>query len=150
MKILRAAYCMSVTFGGCFVHIILPRNYAMKSVLILPFPRSGSWSTEKIRSLFSKWYYQNLNPGSFPGGPAGKESARNAGDLSSIPGPGRSPGEGNSYAFQYSGLENSMDCIVDGVTRSQTQLSEFHFQWNSELVPEHWVIHSGGGTGGKT
>ena len=87
--------------------------------------------------VLSKWYYQNVNPGSFPGGPAGKESARNAGDLGSIPGSGRSPGEGNGYAFQYSGLENPMDCIVYGVTRSQTQLSGFHFQRNSELVPEH-------------
>ena len=47
----------------------------------------------------------------FPGGSAGKESACNAGDLGSIPGLGRSPGEGNSYPLQYSGLENSMDCI---------------------------------------
>ena len=47
----------------------------------------------------------------FPGGSAGKESASNAGDLSSITGLGRSPGEGNSYPLQYSGLENSMGCI---------------------------------------
>ena len=51
---------------------------------------------------------------------AGKESACNAGDLGSIPGLGRSPGEGNSYLLQYSGLENSMDCIVHGVTKSRT------------------------------
>ena len=43
----------------------------------------------------------------FPGGSAGKESACNAGDLGSIPGLGKSPGEGNSYPLQYSGLENS-------------------------------------------
>ena len=47
----------------------------------------------------------------FSCGSAGKESARNAGDLDSIPGLGRSPGEGNSYLPQYSGLENSMDSI---------------------------------------
>ena len=41
-------------------------------------------------------------------------------DLSSIPGLGRSPGEGKGYPFQYSGLENSMDCIVHGVTKSWT------------------------------
>ena len=52
----------------------------------------------------------------FPGGSAGKESACNVGDLGSIPGLGRSPGEGKGYPFQYSGLENSMDCIVHGVT----------------------------------
>ena len=44
-----------------------------------------------------------------------------------IPGWGRSPGERNGYPFQYSGLENSMDCIVHGVTKSWTQLNHFHF-----------------------
>ena len=68
----------------------------------------------------------------FPGGSAGKESACNAGDLGSIPGLGRSPGEGNSYPLQYSGLEKSMDCIVLGVTKSLTQLRNFHFSF-SEL-----------------
>ena len=58
---------------------------------------------------------------------AGKEFACNVGDLGSIPGLGRSPGEGKGYSFQYSGLENSMDCIVHGVTQSQTRLSDFHF-----------------------
>jgi len=43
----------------------------------------------------------------FPGGSVGKESACNAGNLDSIPGLGRSPGEGNGYPLQYSGLENS-------------------------------------------
>ena len=52
----------------------------------------------------------------FSGGSAGKESACNVGDLSWIPGLGRSPGEGD---LQYSCLENSMDCIVHGVTKSQ-------------------------------
>ena len=52
----------------------------------------------------------------FPCGSAGKESACNSGDLGSILGLGRSPGEGNGYPFEYSGLENSMDCIVHGVT----------------------------------
>ena len=56
-----------------------------------------------------------------------KASASNAGDLGSVPGLGISPGEGNGYPLQYSGLENSMDYIVHGVTNSQTQLSNFHF-----------------------
>ena len=56
----------------------------------------------------------------FPGGSAGKESACNARDLSSIPGLGISPGEGKGYSLQYFGLENSMDCIVHGVAKSQT------------------------------
>ena len=51
----------------------------------------------------------------FLGGSAGKESACNAGDLGSIPGLGRSPGEEKGYQLQYSGLENSMDFIVHGV-----------------------------------
>ena len=65
----------------------------------------------------------------FPGGSAGKESACNAGDLGSIPGLGRSPGEGKCYPIWYSGLENSMDCIVHGVAKSQTRLSNFHFHF---------------------
>ena len=62
----------------------------------------------------------------FPCGSAGKESACNAGDLGLIPGLERSPGEGKSYPLQYSGLENSTDCIVHGVIKSRTQLSDFH------------------------
>ena len=53
------------------------------------------------------------------------------GDLGSIPGLGRSPGEGKGYQLQYSGLDNSMDCIVHGVTKSWTQLSNFHFTWGA-------------------
>ena len=49
------------------------------------------------------------------------------GDLGLIPGLGRSPGEGKGYLLQYSGLENSMDCIGRGVAKSRTQLSDFHF-----------------------
>ena len=67
----------------------------------------------------------------FPCGSAGKESACNAGDLGSIPGLGKSPGEGKGYPLQYSGLENSMDYVVQGVTKSWTQLSDFHFLWFS-------------------
>ena len=63
----------------------------------------------------------------FPCGSAGKESACNAGDLGSLPGLGRSPGEGKGYPLQYSGLENSMDCIVHGVTKSRTRLRDVHF-----------------------
>ena len=62
-----------------------------------------------------------------------KESACNAGDGGTIPESGRSPGEGNGYPLQYSGLENPMDrgawwaVTVHGVTKSWTQLSDFHF-----------------------
>ena len=44
-----------------------------------------------------------------------------------------SPGEGNGYPLQYSGLENSMDCVAHGVTKSQTQLSNLDFRrWEKE------------------
>ena len=72
-----------------------------------------------------KWHWLNIFWG-FPGGSAGKESSWNAEDLDSIPGLGRSPGEGNGYPLQYFGLEKSMDCIVHGVAKSWTWLSNFH------------------------
>ena len=62
----------------------------------------------------------------FPCGSAGRESACNEGDLSSITGLGRFPGEGKGYPLQYSSLENSMDCIVHGIAKSRTGLSDFH------------------------
>ena len=61
---------------------------------------------------------------------AGKESACNAGALSSIPGLGRYPGGGKGYPLQYSGLENYMDFIVHGVAKSWTQLSDFCFHFH--------------------
>ena len=57
----------------------------------------------------------------FPCGSAGKESTCNVGDLGSI------SGEGKGYPVQYAGLESAMDCIVHGVKKSQTGLSDFHF-----------------------
>ena len=63
----------------------------------------------------------------FLDGSDGKESACNAEDLGLIPGLGGSPGEEKGYSLQYSGLENSMECIIHGVTKSRTQLSDFHF-----------------------
>ena len=59
-------------------------------------------------------------------GSAGKESACKAGDRGSIPRLGRSPGGGKGYPLQHSGLENSVDCIVHGVSKSWTRLSDFH------------------------
>ena len=61
----------------------------------------------------------------FPGGSDGKESAQNVGDQGSIPGTGRSPGEGNGNPLQYSCMENPMDAgpwlaTVQGVAKSQT------------------------------
>ena len=68
----------------------------------------------------------------FPGGSDSKASAYNAGDLGSVPGSGRSPGEGNGNPLQYSSLENPIGggawwAAVNGVTKSQIQLSDFTF-----------------------
>ena len=73
-----------------------------------------------------------FTPLGFPGSSADKESACNAEDLGSIPGLGRSFGEGNGYPLQYSCLENSMErgawqATVHGVAKSQTWLSNFFF-----------------------
>ena len=77
----------------------------------------------------------------FPGGSAGKESACSKGDSSSIPGLGRSPGEGKGYPLQYSGLQNSMDCLVHGVAKSWTWLNDFHFHFLSSHI--NWCSHYG-------
>jgi len=82
--------------------------------------------------LYSQWHHQNMQfifnklssciilAKCFPHSSVGKESTCNAGDLGSIPGLGRSAGEGKDYPLQYSGLENSIYCIVHGVTKSWT------------------------------
>ena len=67
-----------------------------------------------------------LSRSGFPGGSAGKESC-NAADLGSVPGLGRSPGEGKGCPLQYSDLENSTDYIVHRVRKSRTLLSDFPF-----------------------
>ena len=51
-------------------------------------------------------------------------------DLGSFPGLERFPREGKGYPLQYSGLENSMDCIIHGPVKSQTGMSDFHFQFH--------------------
>ena len=63
-----------------------------------------------------------------PHSSVGKESACKAGDPSSIPVLGGSPGERIGYLLQYSALKNSMDCILHGVSKSWSRLSDFHFQ----------------------
>ena len=68
---------------------------------------------------------KSCNTWGFSYGSAGKEAACSVGDLGSIPELGRSLGKGKGYPLQYSSLENSMDCIVHGVTKSWTGLSHF-------------------------
>ena len=99
------------------------------------------YCNSRIFQLLSTLFYRG-----FPGSSAGKESVCNERDLGSIPGSGRSPGEGNSYALQYSCLENSMDRggwqdTVLGVTKSWTQLSDwhFHFQRKNYKINHHFT-----------
>ena len=87
--------------------------------------------TKKIKSITVSTF--SLSFCQFPGGSAGKEFSCDVGDLGLIPRLGRSPGEGKDYPFQYSGLENSMDCTVH--TNSQIQLSDFHFVLDNSVYP---------------
>ena len=78
----------------------------------------------------------------FPGGSEVKASAHNVGDLGSIPGSGRSPGDGNSNPLQYSCLENPMDGgawwpTVHRVAKSQTRLSDFTFTFKAYDCVDH-------------
>jgi len=80
----------------------------------------------------------------FPGGSDGKECACNAGDLGSIPGLGRSLGEGKGYPLQYSCLHNSIDreawqATVYGVTKSRTRLSDSHFHWELQFIWNYFL-----------
>ena len=83
-----------------------------------------------------------------PCGSTGKESICNVGDLSSISGLGRSPGEGKGYPLQYSGLENPHGQRSHGVTKSRTRLSDFHFhimrghftKWSKTHIWKSFVV----------
>ena len=91
---------------------------------VLSSPSPPAFNLSQHQGLF-QWVISSHQ--GFPCGSAGKESSCNAGDLVSIPGLGRSPGEGKGYTLQYSGLENSMDCVGHGVAKNRTRLSDFHF-----------------------
>ena len=82
-----------------------------------------------ITASFIQFYIYSLS--GFPDISVHKESACNAGDPSLVPRSGRSPGEGKGYPLQYSGLENSMDCIVHGVAKGPSRLSDFHFHFHT-------------------
>ena len=123
---------------------ILPAFWGVRTSLMAQFvnnppsmqgrPQLESW----VRKIV--WRRDGLPTPSFLGfacGSAGKESAYNARDLGSIPGLGRSPGEGNGNPHQYSCLKNPMDggawwATFRGVARSQTRLSDFTFTFSSE------------------
>ena len=93
-------------------------NYCPKWCLYFThFPKPTSFNSSPKPTT---WNYNDILYHLFAGDGASKEPACNVGDLSSIPGLGRSPGEGKRYPHQYSGLENSMDCTVHGVAESDT------------------------------
>ena len=101
--------------------LFLPRIYIdlviclSEKILRIYFHKHHLFSFEGI---FPGWLGGTSALLGFPHGSVGKESACNAGDLGLISWLGRSPGEGKGYPLQYSGLENSTDCIVHGVTKS--------------------------------
>ena len=91
-------------------------------------PCQVAQSRTQLKRLSSSSSSIHEKPG-VPCGSAGKECACDAGDLVLTPGWGRSPGEAKGYLLQYSGLENSMGCIIYGVAKSWTQLSDFHYHY---------------------
>ena len=97
----------------------------------MPFPSPGDLPLNEAVKLSHQCTFKDLQTAlevkGFPCGSAGKESACIEGDLGSIPGLGRSPGEGKGYPLQHPGL----DYTVHGVTKSQTLLSDFHFHFLS-------------------
>ena len=143
-KCCHLCYTVYLTMGVIAYHILwsYPHLWEEDSTEFL-YHRRESWDHLRILSTILLWTLASKNlelhrisnifflysspPQGFLCGSAGKESTCNVGNLGSIPGLGRSPGEGKSYPLQCSGLENSMDCIVHGVAKSQTQLSNFHF-----------------------
>ena len=93
-------------------------------------PSSFGVEDQVITDIVGAWVWNLLPPlwtlpfnSPLPDSSVGKESTCNAGDPGSIPGLGKFTGEGIGYPLQYSGLENSMDCIVHGVTKSQAWLT---------------------------
>ena len=114
-KLLFSLCCfISVNDIAPSIHLLRPRT--LRIILTL------ASCNQLISDLFGftfKIYFKPNHLG-FPDNSVGEESNCNAGDPGSIPGSGRSPGEGRGYPLQYSGLENSMDCIiVRGVSKSR-------------------------------
>ena len=106
---------------------------------------AGRWFNSWVRKI--PWRRDRLPTPVFLGfscGLVGKESTCNVGDLGSIPGLGRSPGEGTGYPLQCSGLDNSMGCIIHGVSKSQTRLSDFHFHWIYSPICSSVRLYGGG------
>ena len=98
-----------------------------RSYVFIHFFCRRPWFDSWVRK--TRWIRDRLLTPVFLGflcGLAGKESTGNVGDLGLILGLGKYPGDGKGYPLQYSGLENSMTCVVHGVAKSQTRLSDYH------------------------
>ena len=94
---------------------------------------------QEVRAEFWHNLYVTWKCMGFPSGSAGKEPACNAGGLCSIPGLGRSPGEGTATNSSILGLENSMGCIVYGVSKSRTRMSDFHVHYLFGTVSQSYL-----------
>ena len=120
---------------SCVQFFVIPWTAACQAPLSMAFPRQEYWSRLPVpspgdcpdpgiepvsptSSALIGGFFTTEPPGDgLPYSSSGKESTCNAGDPSLIPGSGRSTEEGNSYLLQYSGLKNSMDCIVHGIAK---------------------------------
>ena len=122
----KEGFVLSFRFQASLIAQLVKNPPAMQETPFDSWVGKIRWKRDRLPSLVFL---------SFLCGSAGKESARNSGDLGSIPGLGRSPGEGKGYPLQYSGLENSMD-TVHGVTKSRTRLSDFHI--TLDFKPKRW------------
>ena len=132
----EARLCLTLCNG---VDCSLPASYihGISQARILEWVNRRPWFDSWVGKI--RWRRDRLPTPvflGFPGGSASKESTCNVGDLGSITELGRSPGEGKGCPLQYSGLENPMDCIVYGVAKSRTRLSDFHSltQWGLNQI----------------
>ena len=137
--------CFIYCFLSCFF-FFLKKFYGgiVPARLVGPYSPARDWTCAPFPHMASSWLTKLIIPGNFlvvqwlgdfPSGLGSKASAYNSGDPRSVPGSGRSPGEGNGNPLQYSCLENPMDggtwwAIVHGVPKSQTWMSDFTFTFN--------------------
>ena len=137
-------------FIDLWLVIIVVLRY-FRPPLLPPPPSSFNLASFPTFQIFdvSTWIWSSVSLGGFlrdcilvfkgfPGGAEVKASASNVGDLGSIPGSGRSPGEGNGNPLQYSCLENPMDGgawwgYSPRVAKSRTRLNDFTFTFCSFL-----------------
>ena len=121
-----------VPFSSCLQSFPSSGPLLMRWLFISGAQNIGTSASESVLPMtIQDWFPLGLTGNSIelyyvlPCGSAGKESTCNSGDLGSIPGLGKSPGGGKGYPLQ-SGLENSLDCIGHGATKSWTRQSNFH------------------------